>query len=194
MQPNRGDTGGDPPRPALMNPVAALERSAPSRSFLDVGHEAIAPARYAFRIGDLGLMLAARTLCEVTAVPVAAPIPGTPDWLLGVTNLRGTLVPVFDLHVLFGLPAAERSSASAGLVIDSGDHAVAIIIDGVPRPLRSLSPLAELPPLPAAIKPFVTAAWVQERAVWLDINHRQLFASLAARMDTSGRRAAAGMP
>jgi len=178
----------------MMSPVAALERSAPSRSFLDVGHAAASPTRYGFRVGDLGLLLGARTLCEVTAVPTAAPIPGTPEWLIGVTNLRGTLVPVFDLHSLFGIPARERSSAAAGLVIDGGEYAVAIVIDEVPRPLRSLKPLAEQPPLPAAIRPFVTGAWVHDREIWIDLNHRQLFASLAARMDSVSGRAAAGTP
>jgi len=170
-----------------MSPVAALERSAPSRRFLDVGYEATAPSRYGFRIGDLGFLLGARTLCEVTAVPAAARLPGTPNWLLGVMNLRGTLVPVFDLHALFELPPAARSSNAAGLVIDSGEHAVAISTDGFPRPLRSLNTLAEQPPMPAAVKPFITGAFVHEREVWLDLNHRQLFASLAARMDTAGK-------
>lgn len=193
MSPNLADRGSLPMVP-LMSPVAALERSAPSRRFLDVGHEAAAPSRYGFRIGDLGLLLGARTLCEVAAVPAAARIPGTPNWLLGVMNLRGTLVPVFDLHALFELPAAERSNSAAGLVIDRGEHAVAIVIDDLPRPLRGLNALAEQPPLPAGIKPFVTAAWIHEHEVWLDFNHRQFFASLAARMDTAAGRVAAATP
>ena len=179
-------------QPALMSPAEALERAAPSRRFLDVGHEAEATPRYGFRIGDLGLLLGARTLCEVTGVPTAARIPGTPNWLFGVMNLRGTLVPVFDLHALFELPPAARSVTAAGLVIDSGDHAVAIIIDGFPSPLRALNLLADPPPIPAVIEPFVTAAWVHGREVWFDLNHRQLFASLAERMDAAVGRAHGG--
>ena len=62
------------------------------------------------------------------------PIPNTPDYILGVINLRGAIVPIVDLRRRFGMPAAEfgpttvvivvrvateRSERTLGLVVDA---------------------------------------------------------------------------
>ncbi|HWX34707.1 MAG TPA: chemotaxis protein CheW [Steroidobacteraceae bacterium] len=166
-----------------LKPAAALERATPSRKFLDQGHVETVEKRYGFRIGDLGLLLLdRRAQCEMVPAPKASRIPGTPDWLMGVMNLRGGLVPVFDLRLLFELPARANTGAPTGLVLDRGEYTAALITDGYPLALNALEALPDLPPLPAALRPYVPRAYKQSQEVWLEFDHRQLLASLAQRM------------
>ena len=45
-------------------------------------------------------------------------MPQTPAFMLGVINLRGSVVPVIDLRLKFGLPAAPRTRESCIIVLD----------------------------------------------------------------------------
>ena len=45
---------------------------------------------------------------EVVGMMPTEPIPQTPDFMTGVINLRGQLIPVIDLRLKFGMPAQEK--------------------------------------------------------------------------------------
>jgi len=57
-------------------------------------------ARRAFRLGRLTLLLQEQTVAEVMDLPACYRLPNTPAWCLGLVNLRGNLLPAFDLHGL----------------------------------------------------------------------------------------------
>jgi chemotaxis signal transduction protein len=121
---------------------------------------------------------------EVVEAGGVAPIPRTPPWLLGVMNLRGRPVPVFDLRVALGLADQEGSRRRLVLVLDKGERAVGIDIDEFPAPLRGLQRANAVPTLPARLAAFVAAAWVGQRTLWLDFEHRGFFDSLAGESGT----------
>ncbi len=68
-------------------------------------------------------------LQEITAVPQ------TPSHVKGVINLRGKVVPVVDLRLKFGLPAAEYTQRTCIIVTqiqgETGSVLVGIVVDGV---------------------------------------------------------------
>jgi len=45
-------------------------------------------------------------------------VPGTPPWIRGVHNLRGTVVPVIDLAIKFGLPATEITRRTCVVIVE----------------------------------------------------------------------------
>lgn len=45
-------------------------------------------------------------------------VPGTPPWIRGVHNLRGTVVPVIDLAVKFGLPPTEVTRRTCIVIVE----------------------------------------------------------------------------
>jgi twitching motility protein PilI len=137
--------------------------------------------RYGFKIAGVGFLVGRRTLCEVIPTPSAARIPHTADWLSGVCNLRGSLVPVFDLRPLLRL-APRTSSDAVAIVLDRGEHAAAVLVDGQPRALTGLNALAQLPPLPEALADHVSVGFVAQGSTWLELDHREFFASLRQRM------------
>jgi len=67
---------------------------------------------------------------EITAVPRA------PQFVEGVTSLRGTVLPVIDLRKRFGLPAAERKQDSRIMVTQIAGVTAGIIVDSVSEVLR----------------------------------------------------------
>lgn len=63
------------------------------------------------------------------------PLPDTPDFIKGVLNLRGTIVPIFDLRERFSLPARAYGPTTVIIVLnmqfDGVDTVMGIIVDGV---------------------------------------------------------------
>lgn len=82
-----------------------------------------------FRLGDYHLTCRIDQIEEIIAFPPFYPVPGTKEWLLGLSNVRGNLAPVSDLGwYLFGsrTPVTARTrliltkfqGRLAGLVVD----------------------------------------------------------------------------
>lgn len=55
---------------------------------------------------------------EVLDFAEVTQVPQTPDYMLGVINLRGSVVPVIDMRLKFGLPAAEKTRDSCIIVVE----------------------------------------------------------------------------
>lgn len=74
--------------------------------------------------------LRAEEVAEVIRIPVLARIPQGPAALLGVANLRGSVLPVASMRELLGKPEANHSSNARAIVLDLGAP-VAVVVDTV---------------------------------------------------------------
>jgi purine-binding chemotaxis protein CheW len=79
------------------------------------------------RVGTELYALPVGNVLEIAELGELSPVPGTASTVLGVRNLRGRVLPVFDLALLFGVPGdgapstlvvAEDRGRQAGLAID----------------------------------------------------------------------------
>ncbi len=68
---------------------------------------------------------------EVLRVSEIAPVPGAPDYVLGIINLRGNVVTVIDTRKRFGLPPKEMEDATRIVIIESDEQVVGILVDSV---------------------------------------------------------------
>jgi len=68
---------------------------------------------------------------EVLRVTEIAPVPGAPDYVLGIINLRGNVVTVIDTRRRFGLPAKEMDDSTRIVIIEAEDQVVGILVDSV---------------------------------------------------------------
>ena len=68
---------------------------------------------------------------EVLRYTEIAPVPGAPDYVLGIINLRGNVVTVIDTRSRFGLPPAEVSENSRIVIIDADMQVIGIMVDSV---------------------------------------------------------------
>ena len=68
---------------------------------------------------------------EVLRYSEIAPVPGSPDYVLGIINLRGNVVTVIDTRRRFGLPDAEVTDATRIVVLESANQVMGILVDSV---------------------------------------------------------------
>lgn len=63
-------------------------------------------------------------------------VPRAPDFVEGVTNLRGVVLPVIDLRKRFGLAAQETTRKTRIIVVEIGGLPVGMVVDAVSEVLR----------------------------------------------------------
>lgn len=68
---------------------------------------------------------------EVLRVSEIAPVPGAPDYVLGIINLRGNVVTVIDTRKRFGLTPKEMDDSTRIVIIESDEQVVGILVDSV---------------------------------------------------------------
>lgn len=75
-------------------------------------------------------------------------LPQTPSYVRGVTNLRGSVLPVIDLRTRFALEAKEDMRQTRIIIVTMGNVKVGVVVDGVSEVLRvSEESLEPLPPM-----------------------------------------------
>ncbi len=82
---------------------------------------------------------------EINRVGEITKVPKAPDFLEGVMNLRGRIVPVVDLKKRFHLPAVEKTSQSRIIIAEVGDQFIGLWVDRVTEVLK-VPPSAVAPP------------------------------------------------
>lgn len=133
---------------------------------------------FGIRVGTLGLLIATTRFCEVLDKVQVNALPNVHPWVSGVLNLRGNLVPVFDLRLV--MEAVGDAKKRRLFAVDRGEKAVALWIDTFPEIKNRLvmKKLKKLPVLPEIIQHFVTGGYEQDGQVWLDIKFEELFKAL----------------
>lgn len=68
---------------------------------------------------------------EVLRYTEIAPVPGSPDYVLGIINLRGNVVTVIDTRSRFGLSPADVTDNSRVVIIEAEKQVLGIMVDSV---------------------------------------------------------------
>lgn len=68
---------------------------------------------------------------EVLRYTEIAPVPGAPDYVLGIINLRGNVVTVIDTRSRFGLTQGEVTDNTRVIVIEAESQVIGIMVDSV---------------------------------------------------------------
>jgi purine-binding chemotaxis protein CheW len=83
-----------------------------------------------FTIGEVNYGVPVDQVREVRDMQTVTPVPGSPAFVEGVTNLRGQIITVMDLRKRLGLP--DKSIANEKIIIiDLGKHAIGVVVDAV---------------------------------------------------------------
>jgi twitching motility protein PilI len=159
-------------------PEAALGRFEPPADMVLAAAVEKDYGRYGFKVGSLGLLIQPGRNSEVLQMPAVWSLPGAPPWLLGLINLRGNLVPVYELREILSMGSRPAGVKPLVLVFEQGDKAVGIVIEDFPKPLSQLSPLPNLPQLPSSLDGHVNMGYVKDDVIWLEFDHGSFFESL----------------
>ncbi len=97
-----------------------------------------------FRLGGEEYAVTVDDVREVLNLRDLTPVPNTPGYVLGVTSLRGAMLPVVDLCKRLGLTPGVRDDKSRIIVVNPDEEDVGLIVDRVTGVLRIM---------PDAVKP-----------------------------------------
>jgi purine-binding chemotaxis protein CheW len=89
-----------------------------------------------FDVGDESFGVDIDSVQEIIRMQVITRVPGAPEFVEGIINLRGRIIPVIDLRRRIGLARAAVSKSSRIVVVEIDGPTVGMIVDGVSEVLR----------------------------------------------------------
>ncbi|MGZ9718961.1 chemotaxis protein CheW [Rhizobium miluonense] len=85
----------------------------------------------AFHLGDQQFCIRTISIREIRGWAAATPLPHAPPHVLGVMNLRGSVIPVIDLAAKLGVLGAVSTERSAIVVAEIGNGIIGLVVDRV---------------------------------------------------------------
>ena len=105
----------------------------------------------AFDLNQQSFCVLTNSIREIRGWATVTPLPRTTSEILGVMNLRGSVIPIIDLAAKLGMPTAVPTERSAIVVAQARSTTVGLMVDRV-SDILSVS-LEDLQPVPAVAEP-----------------------------------------
>jgi len=103
---------------------------APETNDLDIKNEDGAEQYVTFQVADEVFGFPMASVMEIIRLPISVEVPLTPNALVGLANLRGSVLPILDLRRVLHLDNAEYNDATRVVVSDAGSP-VGLVVDRV---------------------------------------------------------------
>jgi len=84
-----------------------------------------------FSLGDESYGIEIKYVTEIIGIQTITEIPELPEYVKGVINLRGKIIPVMDVRLRFKKEGREYNDRTCVIVIDINDISVGLIVDSV---------------------------------------------------------------
>lgn len=89
-----------------------------------------------FKVGEEEFGVNILQVHEINRMTEITRVPKAPDFVEGVINLRGKIIPIIDLRKRFGLPPKERDKNIRIIVVDIKGQTIGFIVDSVSEVIR----------------------------------------------------------
>ncbi len=83
---------------------------------------------------------------EIIGISPVTKVPYLPDFIKGVINLRGIVVPIVDLRLRFRLPVAEYTDRTCVVIVKVGERVVGMIVDAVSEVMEIAEAMVDAAP------------------------------------------------
>ena len=84
-----------------------------------------------FRIGDVRLVAPFGEVSEILTVPSLTKVPSARPWVLGLANVRGTLLPILDLGMFIEGEKTQLNSRTRLMVVNQKGVMAGVVVDEV---------------------------------------------------------------
>ncbi len=131
----------------------------------------------AFRLLGSNFVARMGEVVEVLSIPRYTVVPGVQDWMRGVSNVRGRLLPIMDLPVYFGAESRVHDSRRRVLVVDMHEIFSGLVVEEVfgiqhfPFLDYSAEPIQDIP---SALTPYVEGMFWKDGQFWSIFNMGRL--------------------
>lgn len=134
---------------------------------------------YGFSVDNLNLLAPLGLYCELLTGNPISPLPNSPDHFLGLTNVRGNLVPVYQLEPLLDLTPLKSFYT---LIFGHPANAAGLVIRKKPQPVdvTDLQENTVTETMPGILKKVISRSYTVGEREWHVINNVVLFKQLAS--------------
>lgn len=102
-----------------------------------------------FIVGEEEFAIPILSIQEIIKPISCTRVPQTPTYILGVFNLRGSVIPLIDLRARFGLTPQKHTDETRFIVMKSGDDVAGFVIDRLTEAIRM--PKKDIGPAPETV-------------------------------------------
>ena len=163
-----------------MTPTAALDFLASRKRALDLYVQLEKEnTHYGFMVGELRLLLRPGVKVEAIKTIPACPMPNTPHWFAGMINLRGNLLPVFDIKQLLDMKSSKPPEWI--IVFGQDNRAAGIYADTLPSGVIIDRPAEVRPDLYDILQDCVENILMQGNNIWIEVAFDKMFEDLRTR-------------
>jgi purine-binding chemotaxis protein CheW len=99
-----------------------------------------------FRVADEDYAVGIAYVTEIVGIQKFKRVPDVPEFIKGVINLRGKVIPIMDVRLRFGLPEKEYNDRTCIIVLEVDGVPTGIVVDEVSEVLEI--PSSEISPPP----------------------------------------------
>lgn len=97
----------------------------------EVAHTNIAQEFLTFRLGNEEYGIEILKVQEIRGYDTVTQIANAPEFIKGVVNLRGIIVPIVDMRIKFNLGEATYDRFTVVIILNLSGRVVGIVVDGV---------------------------------------------------------------
>ncbi|HMA99507.1 MAG TPA: chemotaxis protein CheW [Spirochaetota bacterium] len=104
------------------------------QQFLDEtgdGADAQADKYMLFKIADEVYGIGIKSITEIIELQKITHVPDMPDYIKGVINLRGKVIPVMDIRLRFGMPERDYDDRTCIIIVNINDTSIGFLVDTV---------------------------------------------------------------
>ena len=137
---------------------------------------------YGFKVGNLNLIIDEATSCEIVEENHIHFVPLSAEWLVGVSNIRGDVVPIIDLEKLINGDSTKVGYKNYKLaIIGKGEDSIGIELDDLPvqLELNESQEIFDYSNQAKHIQRFIQFAYLHNDDTWLCIDFPSLIQSIS---------------
>ncbi len=130
-----------------------------------------------FRIGEHYFVSQMSEVVELFRVPAFTRLPNVKPWVLGVSNIRGRLIPIIDLSAFLLIESEKPLRSRRILVIEQNEQSDGLVVDSVEgmQYFNSETFVNSVPEiLPEQLKPYITGHFEKDDRVWSRFSMKEL--------------------
>lgn len=129
-----------------------------------------------FRVGDSKLIASMADVKEILHLPDFTKVPGVKSWIIGVANVRGSLLPIMDMKsYLLGEDIKNRQKGRV-IVIEYKGFNTGLVVEEVygMRHFREGDVSEDVPEVHESMSAFISGAYKQEDEHWPIFNFNEM--------------------
>ncbi len=148
------------------------QKISPEHSFTPIEETTHLSNRQGFCISDYNFMVKFEDGNQLIEIPNIYPLPNAPNWFLGMANVSGQTLPVFNLKSYFSIKDSQNHKKKPMLfILQQAENATGIIIDGLlERLVIHDEQIQHNIDIPNNLGNFINNAYLLNQEIWYDID------------------------